>query len=229
MQSLKTKLKYSGEILSFKWIYRQFGLSPETVFLRALLITATPAALIAAAHYFFPSTILIDGKDDFKINLTGILALLGSFWTVHHALHMTFISKYSYLNSEFSKLPADEFLPCNNEGKTHLPEFHISNDLLNFGDTCALYNLTENSDFSHTFDELVAHLMEIKHKTPLFLQDVKFAFPMLYKSLDKKSAHKAWNQLENFKSHRKTWNEWEALRSDHSNESNDQSMNPREA
>lgn len=213
MNFVERCIKKIWDIGNLKFIYKRYGLSPTTVFIRALFLSTIPAILLTLILYFLKSKGLMAGETEFKIDLSVILGALGSFWTIHHSLHASFISKYSYLNSEIANLPADEFTQCNTSEEDNLPRFHISNELLNFGDTCALFNLTTHSDFKHIFDELIAHVMEIKDKHPIILEEIRFAFPKLHDALSENSSVATWKQLQRFKTHRDIWSKWEKSKS----------------
>jgi len=213
MNFVEMCIKKIWDIGNLKFIYKRYGLSPTTVFLRAIFLSLISAILLTLGIYFLKSKGFIASETEFKIDLSVILGALAWFWTIYHSLHASFVSKYSYLNSEIANLPADEFTQCANTEDDYFPNFHISNELLNFGDTCALFNLTNHNDFKHIFDELIAHVMEIKDKHPIILEEIRFAFPKLHDALREKSSVATWKKLQRFKTHRDIWSKWENAKS----------------
>jgi hypothetical protein len=213
MNFVERYIKKIWDIGNLKFIYKRYGLSTTTVFLRTIFLSSISATFLTFIIYLLKSKGFIAGETEFKIDLSVILGLLAWFWTIYHSLHASFISKYSHLNSEIANLPADDFTQCASTDEDNFPKFHISNELLNFGDTCAMFNLTTHSDFKHIFDELIAHVMEIKDKHPIILEEIRFAFPKLHEALGGKSAVDTWKQLQRFMTHRDVWSKWEKSKS----------------
>ncbi len=83
--------KYIVDFLSFRFIYKKWGLSSITVFIRSLAIASSIFILQLTIIYILPDKIISSNKEN---TLGSLVSSAVTFWAVYGYLRKEFVSKF---------------------------------------------------------------------------------------------------------------------------------------
>lgn len=193
-----------------KWIYEQWGLSPRTVFFRWIQTCFITTFIVAVIHCIF---IFVFDKlgNGVKIwyDSTLLVGFIGAYWAIYSAFSQEFVEKYRRLADLQYALPKPRFL-VRREKEEKFPMYFFTHEVLNFGESCVLYNMQEHPQFKFSFCELTERLKKIQEEFPREYCFLMMKYPTLANQLAKKGENEKESSLKNFEEREKILNVWES-------------------